>query len=125
MTFNNGDTSKTFTVPLIYSASAQPVVSLSAVLSVPTGGATLIDPTNATLTIVNTNTVFYFAAATNSAAENSGFATLTVLRNNTNTPVSVNYATANGTAVAGTNYTATSGTLTFASGQAQRTSSCR
>jgi DNA-binding beta-propeller fold protein YncE len=31
-------------------------------------------------------------------------------------PVTVNYATAHGTAVAGTNYTATSGTLTFAPG---------
>jgi DNA-binding beta-propeller fold protein YncE len=31
-------------------------------------------------------------------------------------PVTVNYATANGTAVAGTNYTATSGTLTFPPG---------
>ena len=36
-------------------------------------------------------------------------------------PVTVNYATANGTAIAGTNYTATSGTLTFASGVTSET----
>jgi sugar lactone lactonase YvrE len=36
-------------------------------------------------------------------------------------PVTVNYATANGTAVAGTNYTATSGTLTFAPGVTSET----
>jgi DNA-binding beta-propeller fold protein YncE len=37
------------------------------------------------------------------------------------TPVSVNYATADGTAIAGTNYTATSGTLTFAPGVTTQT----
>ena len=37
------------------------------------------------------------------------------------TPITVNYATANGTALAGTNYTATSGMLTFAPGQKSRT----
>jgi sugar lactone lactonase YvrE len=36
-------------------------------------------------------------------------------------PVTVNYATTDGTAVAGTNYTATSGTLTFASGVTTQT----
>jgi sugar lactone lactonase YvrE len=36
-------------------------------------------------------------------------------------PVTVNYATADGTAVAGTNYTATSGTLTFAPGVTTQT----
>jgi len=36
-------------------------------------------------------------------------------------PVAVNYATADGTAVAGTNYTATSGTLTFSAGVTSET----
>jgi DNA-binding beta-propeller fold protein YncE len=36
-------------------------------------------------------------------------------------PVTVNYATADGTAIAGSNYTATSGTLTFASGVTTQT----
>jgi Ca2+-binding RTX toxin-like protein len=35
--------------------------------------------------------------------------------------ISVNYATSNGTAIAGTDYTATTGTLTFAAGQTSRT----
>jgi hypothetical protein len=37
------------------------------------------------------------------------------------TTITVNYATANGTAVAGTNYTATSGALTFTPGQKSKT----
>ena len=116
VSFNNGDTSKTFAVPLIYRNNAQPAVNLSVVLSTPTGGATLINPTNATVTIFNTNTVFYFAAATNAAPENSGFVVLTVLRNNTNGTASVHYATADGTAVNGLNYVGSGGTLNFASG---------
>ena len=48
--------------------------------------------------------------------------TLTVERvSGTDGAVTVNYATANGTATAGADYTATSGTLSFADGQASRT----
>ena len=116
LSFNNGDTSKTFTIPLIYNNNAQPAVNLSVVLSDPQDGAGLADPTNAMVTILNTNTVFYFAAATNNAPENSGFVTVTVLRNNTNGAPGVSYATADGTAVHDVNYIAESGTLTFSNG---------
>ena len=121
LTFNDGDTNKSFAVPLIYNSAAQPAVNLSVVLSAPTGGATLVAPTNTTVTILNTNTVFYFAAATNAAPENSGYVVLTVLRNNTNGTASVSYATADGTAIAGVNYMAQNGTLTFATGVISQT----
>lgn len=47
--------------------------------------------------------------------------TFTVTRTDTTTAVSVSYATASGTAVAPGDYTATSGTLSFAIGQGSKT----
>jgi uncharacterized delta-60 repeat protein len=117
LTFNDGDTNKSFSIPLIYQNNAQPVVALSVVLSNPSGGVALAAPTNSTVTILNTNTVFYFAAATNTAPENSGFVTVTVLRNNTNGTASLNFATADGTAKAGVNYVSKGGPLNFQNGQ--------
>src|SRR5262249_33442517 len=49
-------------------------------------------------------------------------ATITVTRTGgSNVPVSVNYATSNGTATAGSDYTATSGTLSFGIGETSKT----
>jgi beta-glucanase (GH16 family) len=56
------------------------------------------------------------------ANEDDGSATITVVLNTaTSVDVSVDYATANGTALAGTDYTATSGTLTFSAGETAKT----
>jgi hypothetical protein len=61
-----------------------------------------------------------FSSATYNVNENAGTVTVTVNLNGTaNQSVSVNYATSDGTATAGSDYTATSGTLTF-SGVASR-----
>ncbi|HEX7317542.1 MAG TPA: Calx-beta domain-containing protein [Pyrinomonadaceae bacterium] len=58
------------------------------------------------------------SAATLSAAEWSGTLTVNVTRTgDVSAPTTVNYFTADGTAVAGTDYTAANGTLTFAAGE--------
>ena len=54
-------------------------------------------------------------------APNAAAAFTVTLNSPSSGPVTVNYATANGTAVAGTDYTATSGTLTFAPGETTKT----
>ena len=83
-------------------------------------------PTKATLTILNTNTGILFSSATNTFPETGGsvFGGVpnTVLIglqriNNTNGTVTVNFATADGTARSNVNYLATSGTVTFNPGQ--------
>ena len=117
LTFNDGDTSKTFQVPLVQNSLVLGTVNFSVGLSAPSGGAVLVAPTNATVNILDKNTGFAFANATNTVIETASFAAVNVLRvGNTNNPVQVNYATTDGTAVNGVNYTAQSGTLTYPSG---------
>lgn len=63
-----------------------------------------------------------FSASGYAAQENVGSATLTVTRTGDVEPAgSVGFATSNGTATAGSDYTATSGTLNFACGQTAKT----
>ena len=58
-----------------------------------------------------------FVAAVSSALKNAGNAVLTVMRSGGATgPVTVSYATANGTALAGIDYSATTGTLSWPDG---------
>ena len=123
LTFGDGESSKTFFVPVINTPTAEGPESLTIVLSNPTGGATLTSPATTTLTILNTNTGIAFASATTTYTEPSGVVAGTVLLNvvrynNTSGTTTVNYSTTNGTAVAGVNFVAVSnGTLTFNPGE--------
>src|SRR5262249_43822488 len=70
----------------------------------------------------NTPGALQFDAATASAYENGGTVALTVTRTGgSDGPVSVRYATGGGTAVAGVNYLAASGVLTFLDGETSKT----
>jgi parallel beta-helix repeat protein len=65
---------------------------------------------------------FQFDAATYAVAENGTNLTITVLRiGGSNVAVTVNYATSNGTAMAGQDYTTATGTLAFGVGITSRT----
>ncbi|HEX3230779.1 MAG TPA: Calx-beta domain-containing protein, partial [Pyrinomonadaceae bacterium] len=69
-----------------------------------------------------TTPVLNFSATQYTVGENAGNATITVIRSGVvNVPVTVNFATANGTATAGSDYTAASGTLSFAANELQKT----
>jgi surface-anchored protein len=62
-----------------------------------------------------------FDASSYAVAEDGGSATINVRRvGGSDGQITVDYATANGTATAGTDYTATSGTLTFADGETMK-----
>src|SRR5262249_23594660 len=62
-----------------------------------------------------------FAAPNYSVTETAGAVTVTVSRSSAFGPVTVRYATSNGTATAGKDYTVTAGTLSFADGQSTQT----
>ena len=71
---------QTVPVPLVNNSVIQGPVSLSVVLSNPTGGATLTTPTNTMLTILNTNFGFAFLNGTNYVRETNGYVPIFVQR---------------------------------------------
>lgn len=127
LTFANGVTSQTFTIPITNDATFEGNETVALTLSSPTGGATLGSPTTATLTIVDDDAApqpgqFRFSATSYSLGEAGGAAVITVQRvNGSDGAVSVAYATSNGTATAGSDYTTASGILSFAAGEVSKT----
>src|SRR5262249_19504704 len=124
LSFAAGQTSTTLTVALLDDKVVPNSNAERQTLSAPTGGATLgIQPTSTlTATEADHAGALQFSSAASNVAENAGKATITVTRTGgSDGPVTVKYATSDGTGKAGTNYTATSGTLSFAAGQTSMT----
>ncbi|MGD0166145.1 MAG: Calx-beta domain-containing protein, partial [Gaiellaceae bacterium] len=91
-------------------------------LSSPSSGAVLGTQKTATLTILDNDRAFAFSAATYSVNESGGHATITIKRSGSSSGAySVHFATANGTATAGSDYTAVSQTVSFAAGVTSKT----
>lgn len=121
LTFANGETVKTFNLPLLENSLVQGPVTLNLTLSNPTGGATILGSTNLPVTILDNDAGVAFSSAAYVVNETNGSVTLNVLRlNNTSGTVQVSYATTNGSALANTNYLTTSGTLTFNAGESNK-----
>jgi uncharacterized delta-60 repeat protein len=111
--------SGTITITFLTNNPPQVPVTFTIGLSAPAGGATLIPPTNTQVTIVDDQrTGVAFLNSTNTFLETNGTVTVPVERlGSTNSGFSVQYFTTNGTALAGTNYLANSGVLSFAPAQ--------
>jgi hypothetical protein len=118
LTFGQGETVKTFAVPIINDATPEGVETVNLTLSAPGGGALLGTRATAVLRIVDDELALGFSAATYSVGEAAGAATITVELTGINpvVPVTVNYAAGNGTATAGLDYTTVTGTLVFPAG---------
>ncbi|MEZ4513082.1 MAG: Calx-beta domain-containing protein [Chloroflexota bacterium] len=123
LTFAPGQTTATFGVALLDDALDEAAETVILTLSNPTNG-TLGDPNPATLTIGDNDappTVQVVPTAV-SVPENGGTAVVTVtLSVVSGQPVTVTYGTVGETAVSGTHFTPTSGTLTFAPGETSHT----
>jgi hypothetical protein len=124
--FAPGDTTKSITFTVNNDTIREPNSLITLQLLNPTGavlgsipyhGYTIVDDDGAaTVPFVG------FAATTSSVGEGAGNALIQVsLSSPATTALSIDYATANGTAIAGSDYTSTSGTLTFAVGESVKT----
>ena len=126
MTFSSGEIQKTFTIPIINNSAIDGMKTVNLSLKNPLG-ANLGSLASSKLTIVDDEVEPYsigslkFQKSTERVNETTGEVSLTILRiGGSKGSVSVNYATKNGLALAGADYTETSGTITFLEGEAEK-----
>lgn len=123
VTFNPGETTNTFDVTIVDDSVVETDETVDLKLSNPAGGAILGAVSNAVLTILDDEPpTLQFSTNRYSQVEGAGSATITVARfGSTAATVTVDYATADGTAVNGLDYLAATGTLNFAPGEGTKT----
>jgi hypothetical protein len=122
LTFPAGDTSETISVPILSQHPQGGNKSFTLTLSNPTGsGATLNGILTTTITITDNLETFTLNAPSYTVDETAGVVEIGVDRTGLLDPAVISYSTVAGSAIDGANYTgtggATSGTVTFASGQ--------
>jgi hypothetical protein len=124
LVFLSGQTSKTFTIPILNDTIFEGDETINLTLANATGGATLGPQNTAVLTITDNDFggAFRFSGSAYTVSEAGPVATITISRSGgTASGVTVDYVTSDGTATAGVDYTAVSGTLLFAAGQISQT----
>lgn len=121
LTFTSVQTSQTISVTTIDDTNVESAETFTMSLSNATGGAS-IGTASATATINDNDSVAAPSFAVSDASANEGETLVFVVSRagSTSGSYTVNYATASGTAGAGTHYVATSGTLTFAANETSK-----
>lgn len=117
LSFNPGQTSTTIPVPVVGETLPEPNEDFFVDLSNPTG-ATLLDP-QGRVDIIDQDTpgTLQLSSASYSVGEAGGTVTITALRpDGTSGGVTVDYATSDDTALAGSDYTAKTGRLSYGVG---------
>jgi Calx-beta domain len=124
--WGDGDAAaKTFSVPVSDAKPFSGSKSFTVDVSGPTGGASLGSPSTASVSIAGNAPAavavgtLQLSSSTYSVAQSAGSLSVTVNRTGGSSgAISVNYAVANGSADVGTDFSATGGTLKWASGDA-------
>lgn len=115
--FAPGEVLKSFIVPLLNDALAEPSETFRVTLSNPTGGAVLSTPTFVTVTITNTDQVVQFDSARYYAREEAEFVPISVTRGESDSAATVDFTTSDGTAKAGLDYVGVTNTIQFGAGE--------
>ena len=123
LTFGPGVALRTFSVPITNDTTQEPPELVLLSLSNAAGpGAALGRQATSALTITDNDITFRFSSATYAVNEGTANAVVTVQRLNSSAgTVSVDFAATAGSATAGADFTAVSGTLTFTPGVVART----
>ena len=131
LTFNPGQSIVSIPVPVIHDTNVTGTVAFSLSLTNAGSGVRLATPSVTTVQLLDAEAGLSFTTNAATVSKNTGNAIITVVCSNpsvepvvtgTNViPLSVNYSTTNGTAVAGVDYVATSGTLVFTNGNGTNT----
>ncbi|MEA3010622.1 MAG: hypothetical protein QOJ91_2314 [Sphingomonadales bacterium] len=122
--FTTGQSTRTISLPTTDDTTAESAETLSMSVSAPTGGAVLGIPSSATATLNDNDstggtgcTGVSFNLSDYAGDEGETFVFNITKTGTTSSSCSVNYTTANGTAVTPNDYSARSGTLTFTPAQ--------
>lgn len=122
LTFADGESSRAFPIDIVRDATAGNNETVNLIISNPTGGATLDSQIMAVLTILDINganppTISVNDLTVNELNSGTSNASFVVNLSAASTqPIMVAFSSADGTASAGSDYTAVQGTLTFSPG---------
>ncbi len=124
--FANGETSKTVIIPIVNDSIYELNESINLTLSNPTGGSTLGTQKKSILTIIDNdlaNAPKINISNPTTVIEGLNLNAIFTVNLSAASPylITVNYATANQSARAGTDYTATNGNITFAANETSKT----
>ena len=120
--FEANELRKTILVPLVNDSLAEGAETFGIALSNPAGGASLGTLSNATLRILDDESSVSFARSGYTTNETGPAVVIEVQRSGALiTPVSVDFATTNGTAITTNDYRGTNGTLSFGVGVPSKT----
>ena len=114
LSFGAGNTSATITIPIGQDQRAEGNETFTVVLSNPQGGAALVAPSVATVTIIDDELAFQLSAGAYAIKEGPVNAVVTIERSGALvTPASVTFTASPGTAVAGLDFTPVSTVVAF------------